>query len=381
MRVDFSHLTALLCLLAGCGHPPDATFTLDLRAEAKNPTQVEAIVTASDAAVWKSVTAKTDPVVLEEILSLRLKGTGTHATPLLGDFSVRGRELHFTPRFPLLAGEGYEARFSPAAVPGANFSAPPLTAGYQVPTAAPAAAPKLTAIYPTATILPANHLKFYLTFSEPMRTGEFLNRIKLLRADGREVPEPFRETELWSADGQRLTLWFHPGRQKTGVNLNVEIGPVLEPGGQYRLVVSSAWASQRGTPLGADVEKTFTTGPAAHARLDVNSWQIAAPRIGTREPLRVTFPVPLDWALLQNQLHVETAVGGRVEGSFDTASGETGWSFTPAQPWHAGVHRLAIGTVLEDLAGNSVAKPFEVDVKAAPPAQIGPVVYREFSVK
>ena len=38
------------------------------------------------------------------------------------------------------------------------------------------------------------------------------------------------------------------------------------------------------------------------------------------------------------------------------------WRFTPVSPWRTGTYRLVVGTELEDVAGNSVARPFEVDV-------------------
>ena len=38
------------------------------------------------------------------------------------------------------------------------------------------------------------------------------------------------------------------------------------------------------------------------------------------------------------------------------------WSITPDKPWPPGPHRLVIQPELEDLAGNSVGKPFEVDL-------------------
>jgi hypothetical protein len=41
--------------------------------------------------------------------------------------------------------------------------------------------------------------------------------------------------------------------------------------------------------------------------------------------------------------------------------GETRWRFTPRSPWGAGDYRLVVGTDLEDVAGNSIARPFEVD--------------------
>jgi hypothetical protein len=41
---------------------------------------------------------------------------------------------------------------------------------------------------------------------------------------------------------------------------------------------------------------------------------------------------------------------------------ERRWQFAPGEPWHEGDYRLVIGADLEDVAGNSVARPFEVDV-------------------
>jgi hypothetical protein len=41
---------------------------------------------------------------------------------------------------------------------------------------------------------------------------------------------------------------------------------------------------------------------------------------------------------------------------------ETVWRFVPDAPWGVGKYRLEIGTELEDVAGNSVASPFEVDL-------------------
>ena len=38
------------------------------------------------------------------------------------------------------------------------------------------------------------------------------------------------------------------------------------------------------------------------------------------------------------------------------------WSFVPEKPWAAGRYSLVIDTTLEDLAGNSIGRPFEVDL-------------------
>lgn len=189
------------------------------------------------------------------------------------------------------------------------------------------------------------------------------------------MPEPFRETELWSEDGRRLTLWFHPGRQKTGVNLNVEIGPILEAGNKYTLVISKDWLSQKGAPLGQTVKKSFAAGPKVRAQLHVSDWKLTAPASGSRAPVVVEFPAPLDWALLNSRMHIETAAGERVEGEIATGPEERSWRFVPATDWSAGEYRLAVASILEDLAGNSVARPFEVDLSDAPGAAVPDIVY------
>ncbi len=77
---------------------------------------------------------------------------------------------------------------------------------------------------------------------------------------------------------------------------------------------------------------------------------------GSRDPLEVRFPEPLDRALLDRLIWVENAEAKVVAGQVSVGEAETRWRFTPASPWHEGDYRLVVGTELEDLAGNSVAQ-------------------------
>lgn len=225
-------------------------------------------------------------------------------------------------------------------------------------------------IHPTAGELPANHLKFYVHFPEPMRQGEFLDHCRLSEfPSDEEVAEPFRETELWSDDGLRLTLWLHPGRQKEGVNLNVELGPVLEAGKTYRLTISGKWRTARGRPLGQHMMVVFRAGPRAAGQLDLAAWNLRPPRAGTREPLALSFPAPLDHALLGRMLRI-FAGGEEVRGRIEIPRGERGWRFVPEKNWEGKPHRLVVDSLLEDLAGNSFARPFEVDLRGPPPREV-----------
>ncbi|MDP1586599.1 MAG: hypothetical protein Q8M07_02550, partial [Prosthecobacter sp.] len=54
--------------------------------------------------------------------------------------------------------------------------------------------------------------------------------------------------------------------------------------------------------------------------------------------------------------------GAKIEGSASLANDGREWRFTPKEPWLTGTYQLEVPDILEDLAGNSVGRPFEVDV-------------------
>jgi hypothetical protein len=51
-----------------------------------------------------------------------------------------------------------------------------------------------------------------------------------------------------------------------------------------------------------------------------------------------------------------------VDGTIAVSRNETEWRFTPAAPWIAGAYHLTVDKRLEDLAGNSIGQPFDIDV-------------------
>ena len=183
-------------------------------------------------------------------------------------------------------------------------------------------------------------------------------------ADGKPVADPFLELdeELWSKDQKRFTLLFDPGRIKRGLRPREEAGPVLEQGKSYTLHIDQGWLDARGIPLAGGYQRTFTVGPADETPPDPKAWKIHPPKAGTSEPLRVEFNEPLDHALGLRLISVTGPGGGWLEGTARLEAGETRWIFTPRSAWSAGDYRLVIGTDLEDLAGNSVGRPFEVDM-------------------
>lgn len=365
-------LAMFLGQLAQAAPPLPPPVVLRCEPERANPLAITLTAEARSGDFWPINAAATLTRSAQPWFGLWLGEGKLNSPSLAGTYSCDGAQLRFRPSLPLLPGQTYTARLER---PGLS-----LRAEHRTPAAAAAAPPQLHTIYPTSDRLPANHLKFYLVFSEPMETGVFLRHCRLVDARGREVTAPFRETELWSPDGRRLTLWFHPGRQKTGVNLNVEFGPVLTEGGDYRLVVDGRWPSARGTPMGTDVTKSFRTVPPLHEQLTAQSWKVLAPAAGTREPLRVVFPLPLDWATLQRQLLV-TMAAGAVPGSVSVEPGEQEWRFVPERAWVTGAHELRVGTALEDHAGNSLARPFEVNLLQRPLPPVASEISLPFTVR
>jgi hypothetical protein len=183
--------------------------------------------------------------------------------PLWGSYRVEAKVLRFQPRFPLEPGLRYRAEFDPskfeaiirvlsqAAVAAESeprpFTKTKMVADFAIPKRLEHPTSTVTAVYPSCGILPENLLRFYIHFSGPMSRGEAYNRIKLLDSMGKPVLDPFLELaeELWSTDGTRFTLLFDPGRVKRGLKPREEVGPVLEAGRSYCLVIERDWPDAR----------------------------------------------------------------------------------------------------------------------------------------
>jgi hypothetical protein len=282
---------------------------------------------------------------------------------MLGAYRVVKDVLRFEPRYPLVRGVSYRAVFHPQKLPGHDGSnEPALAKTLLLPKAKPAAPTVLAHVYPSKDELPENQLKFYLHFSAPMSQGEAYEHIRLLRADGTADATAFLELpqELWDRDGKRFTLFLDPGRVKRGLKPREDAGPVLESGKRYTLVVERAWKDAEGNPLKETFRKTFRVLPPDETQPDPKTWKLEAPVADTKTPFVMTSPEALDRALMQRLLWIEDERGETVAGTIEATRGETCWRFTPAKAWKAGRYHLVADTRLEDLAGNSIGRAFEV---------------------
>lgn len=282
---------------------------------------------------------------------------GKPGRPMLGRYTRAGNTLTFAPRFPLVPGSQYRASLTTA-------SGESRQADYRVRVAKAQRVPSavVSEVYPTADVLPANSLKFYIHFSKPMRRGRAIfERIRLLDEDGNVIPDPWRRTELWTADDRRFTVWIHPGRVKQGVNLREEFGPVLKPGRTYSLIVDASVQDQSGQPLVKEYRREFRTSAEEHSLVQPREWKVSSPRMGTRDALRVDLRKPLDHALLLRCLEVHKQTG-MLSGVWKTDRDDSVVVFRPAADWTAGEHQLVVDGILEDLAGNTPLRVFDTDL-------------------
>ncbi len=327
-------------------------------------------------ALNQSVTATgLDPTLLRALVTKDLRPSfgvflGDAQLPILGDYKVSQSTLQFKPRFPFLAGRAHRVQLDlPGLYKLAGLAAPANVAILRTsfsPPEAPAKAPKtaVTGIYPTAESLPANTLRFYIYFSEPMTRQNIARHIRLEQADGNPVKGAFLEMEngLWDPESKRLTVFLHPGRIKRGLALHEREGPPLEPGIRYRLLVDRAAEDEDGQPLLAPFVKEFTVKPAVRTKLEPSQWKLEAPASGTRDSFALTVDRPLDEALFARVVHIRTAEGENIRGQVKLDQGETRWLFTPYSAWQAGGYFLIAEPELEDPAGNRLTRPFDQEI-------------------
>ncbi len=309
--------------------------------------------------------AKWNVPQFQRLLSVYAGKVDANLPPMLGKYRIEADALRFEPQFAPEPGVTYRAVFLPAQLPGNSAARNSVvTATFALPPRNLTPTTVVTQIYPSADVLPENLLKFYLHFSAPMRRGDIYQHIRLLDSAGKAVELPFLEIdeELWNQDFTRLTLFIDPGRIKRGVKPLEEIGPSLEAGKSYRLVIDREWRDGNGAPMKESFEKSFRVAPPVRQPIDPAQWQIAAPKAGSRDPVTITFPAPMEHALAARMIVVTTDLGKTVLGTVTLGNQERLWKFVPDSAWLRGQYNLVIQTTIEDLAGNNIGKPFEVDV-------------------
>lgn len=311
-------------------------------------------------------TLERDGTEFEKVLQLHVvphggfKSDEQESMPkVLGKWSLieKPPTLQFEPRFSLQDGIRYRARLR---LDGLNVQAELFRAlEPKVPTTI------VEKVYPTGAMLPENLLKFYVHFSNPMAMRDVYEHVHLRDEKGRELVQPFLEIheELWDKQGKRLTLLLDPGRIKRGLVPNVENGSILCKGRRYELVIDATLQDAQGQPLVQSFRKEFMAIDSDHRQPQIDDWKIELPKIGSLDPLIIRFGESLENAIAMRgmQLYLQ---GAAIEGEFSLRQQESECAFHPVNAWRAGTFELRVNSTMEDLAGNSLRKPFEIEMTA-----------------
>ena len=276
--------------------------------------------------------------------------------PLAGSSSAENGTIVFHPRFPLAPGVRYRVVFTPR-------GGSPIEKTFESPASAPVPSARVERVYPSADVLPSNLLRLYIYFSAPMSRGEAEQRIHVLDANGKVLPGVFLPgQELWDPQNRRLTMTFDPGRIKRDLASNRRMGPPIAEGRRYTLLIDREWRDANGAPMIEAFRKNFRGGPAVRQPPDPKAWMIATPPANSRTALVVSFGRPMNYTLLQRMLKIQDPRGAAVSGIIEVGKAESEWRFTPVREWTAGSYRLIVDNGLEDLAGNKIGQPFDIDV-------------------
>jgi hypothetical protein len=283
-------------------------------------------------------------------------GTGD-IPPLLGTYAVEAGVLAFHPSFPFAPGVRYRAVFHPP------DGGAPIERTFDGPPRETVPRTRVERVYPSGDVLPSNQLRLYIYFSAPMSRGEAGARIHVLDERGKILEGVFLPgEELWDPNDQRLTMTLDPGRIKRGLTSNLKMGPPIADGKRYTLVIDRDWPDARGVPMLEGFRKSFQGGPADRNPPDPRDWRVTSPRAGTVEAVVVDFPKPMNYPLLERMLRVSSSTQGSIAGTVSVDRQETRWRLTPQKPWSAGAYQLVVDSGLEDLAGNHIGQPFDIDV-------------------
>lgn len=302
--------------------------------------------------VISGLTSDETELLQNEPSLLRLQTKASPAAQgMLVSVAEHESRVSVVPRFPLRQGATYDISIQWPDRPEISYE---FTLEQET-----TARPTVVSFSPSQSVIPANTLRFYVTFSQPMARGQVREHITLMTVTGAEVPSPFLnlETELWDKSQTRLTLILDPGRVKQGVGPNKTAGAPLVAGDLYALEISGEMQSAKGQDLGQDQRITFAVGAPERRKINPLDWTVETPEAGTLAPLYIGFDRIMDNQAVVRLIQLQDASGTPIVGMEKSDGG--GWSFFPATPWSATHYRLSVDPQLEDVAGNTTRAPFD----------------------
>ncbi len=221
-------------------------------------------------------------------------------------------------------------------------------------------------MYPSSPVLPANQLKLYIVFFRPDARRRFLADSSFNRS--RRQARLFALCRAGALESRQYQA--HPDFRSRPhqTRRQAKCGSRAGASGRKALYADHRPGSSRmlsGRLLAEPFRHQFAVGADERRAVDTALWKLSQPKAGTTDPLIIRFDRPLDHALLSDAFQIPG-----VSGVATVGPGETEWRFQPKQPWRRGAHRVIVDMALEDLAGNRIGRPFDVDTMTNPTERI-----------
>ncbi len=241
----------------------------------------------------------------------------------------------------------------------------------------------VTSVYPSAKELPANLLKWYIKFSNPISETLIYDHIKFINEQGDTLPRAALalKTPLVSDDGTLLTVWVEPGRQKRDLIPNQQLGAVFQKGKSYTLLIQKKLKDKTGITMRSDFRHQFHIISADRKQPEINMWTIDPPTANSTYDLVIHCNESLDYGSALHSLMVLDKNDNEIDGRWQLKNHETILSFTPLTSWSSGTYKILCNPSLEDLAGNNLERLFDREVKNLPSNSIPKQYALDFIIK
>jgi len=292
----------------------------------------------------------------ENNIKIYLKGN--RETSVLGETVKENGIITYIPIVPFSNGKTYEIRHHEQ-----------LYESFIINNAIDKIKPELLSIYPTRDTVPENLLKMYFVFSKPMQeVNSALEYITVIDETKNEEVSVFLElqTELWNKDHTQLTLWLDPGRIKTDLIPNKNLGLPITKGHGYSIHVSKEFKDAQGNMLIDNYSKTIFVSKRDSQLPNLINWMLKSPEANTLNELIIDFGESLDFALATETVSIINSNNKIVDGNFILSNNESKLQFKPASKWKSGNYTILVDSKLEDLAGNNLNHLFDRDLATEP---------------
>ena len=221
---------------------------------------------------------------------------------------------------------------------------------------------EVVSVYPNAKEVPSNILKWYVSFSKPINSTNVYNHFKIMDSDGLEINRAILDlnSPLLSKDGQLLTIWIEPGRQKRDLGPNQQLGSVFKANNDYILQILQSLKDVNGVTMETHFEHHFKTTAADRKKPQLSNWSITIPKAQTKESLRIHCTDIIDYGSLINHT-VILKDGNPIQGNVYFNYDNNTIIFKSLKLWNKGYYTVLFNSKLEDISGNNLKRLFDED--------------------